>query len=86
VSRRSDSVLKNGTVVSGLMAPSAGRMVRNLCIGKTRPPLVSRSGWRRPGLTGLWQINGRSGVTTTLALRLDLVSIENWSLSLDPAS
>jgi exopolysaccharide biosynthesis polyprenyl glycosylphosphotransferase len=35
------------------------------------------------GLTGWWQINGRSGVTATEALRLDLFYIENWSLSLD---
>jgi lipopolysaccharide/colanic/teichoic acid biosynthesis glycosyltransferase len=58
-------------------------MVRNLCIGKTWPPLVTRYWWRRPGLTGWSQINGRSGVRTTLALRLDLSYIENWSLSLD---
>jgi lipopolysaccharide/colanic/teichoic acid biosynthesis glycosyltransferase len=35
------------------------------------------------GLTGWWQINGRSGVTAEEALRLDLFYIENWSLSLD---
>jgi exopolysaccharide biosynthesis polyprenyl glycosylphosphotransferase len=35
------------------------------------------------GLTGWWQINGRSGVTAAEALRLDLFYIENWSLSLD---
>jgi exopolysaccharide biosynthesis polyprenyl glycosylphosphotransferase len=35
------------------------------------------------GLTGWWQINGRSGVTAEEALRLDLFYVENWSLSLD---
>ena len=35
------------------------------------------------GLTGWWQVNGRSGVTVEEALRLDLFYIENWSLSLD---
>jgi exopolysaccharide biosynthesis polyprenyl glycosylphosphotransferase len=35
------------------------------------------------GLTGWWQINGRSKVTADEALRLDLFYIENWSLSLD---
>jgi lipopolysaccharide/colanic/teichoic acid biosynthesis glycosyltransferase len=35
------------------------------------------------GLTGWWQINGRSMVTAEEALRLDLFYIENWSLSLD---
>jgi exopolysaccharide biosynthesis polyprenyl glycosylphosphotransferase len=37
----------------------------------------------RAGITGWWQINGRSGVTVEEAVRLDLFYIENWSLSLD---
>jgi exopolysaccharide biosynthesis polyprenyl glycosylphosphotransferase len=35
------------------------------------------------GVTGWWQINGRSGVTPEEAIRLDQFYIENWSLSLD---
>jgi exopolysaccharide biosynthesis polyprenyl glycosylphosphotransferase len=35
------------------------------------------------GVTGWWQINGRSRVTPEEALRLDLFYIENWSLTLD---
>jgi exopolysaccharide biosynthesis polyprenyl glycosylphosphotransferase len=35
------------------------------------------------GVTGWWQINGRSLVTPEKALRLDLFYIENWSLALD---
>ena len=35
------------------------------------------------GVTGWWQINGRSAVTPEEALRLDLFYIENWSLTLD---
>jgi lipopolysaccharide/colanic/teichoic acid biosynthesis glycosyltransferase len=35
------------------------------------------------GLTGWWQINGRSDVTPGEAIRLDQFYIENWSLSLD---
>ena len=35
------------------------------------------------GVTGWWQINGRSTVTPKEALRLDQFYIENWSLSLD---
>ncbi len=35
------------------------------------------------GVTGWWQINGRSHVTPEEALRLDLFYIENWSLTLD---
>ena len=35
------------------------------------------------GMTGWWQINGRSEVTPEEALRLDQFYIENWSLTLD---
>lgn len=37
----------------------------------------------RAGVTGWWQINGRSDVSSDEALRMDLFYIENWSLSLD---
>jgi exopolysaccharide biosynthesis polyprenyl glycosylphosphotransferase len=35
------------------------------------------------GITGWWQINGRSELTPAEAVRLDLFYIENWSLALD---
>lgn len=37
----------------------------------------------RAGITGWWQINGRSDISPEEAVRLDLFYIENWSLSLD---
>jgi lipopolysaccharide/colanic/teichoic acid biosynthesis glycosyltransferase len=37
----------------------------------------------RPGLTGLWQISGRSELTWQQAMRLDLYYVEKWSLLLD---
>lgn len=37
----------------------------------------------KPGLTGLWQINGRSDLTWDESVRLDLRYVENWSLMLD---
>jgi exopolysaccharide biosynthesis polyprenyl glycosylphosphotransferase len=37
----------------------------------------------KAGMTGWWQINGRSNVDLKDAVRLDLFYIENWSLSLD---
>jgi exopolysaccharide biosynthesis polyprenyl glycosylphosphotransferase len=37
----------------------------------------------RAGLTGWWQIHGRSGVEPKDALKMDLFYIENWSLTLD---
>jgi exopolysaccharide biosynthesis polyprenyl glycosylphosphotransferase len=36
-----------------------------------------------PGLTGLWQVSGRSEVSFHDMVRLDLHYIRNWSLSLD---
>jgi lipopolysaccharide/colanic/teichoic acid biosynthesis glycosyltransferase len=37
----------------------------------------------KPGLTGLWQVNGRSDLSRDEAVRLDLRYVENWSLALD---
>lgn len=34
----------------------------------------------RPGLTGLWQVSGRSSLSWDDSLRLDLYYVENWSL------
>lgn len=58
-----------------------------------RPPLpdeVERytdDAWRRllvrPGITGLWQVSGRSSLPWMETLRLDLYYVDNWSLTLD---
>jgi lipopolysaccharide/colanic/teichoic acid biosynthesis glycosyltransferase len=37
----------------------------------------------KPGLTGLWQVSGRSDLSWEEAVQLDLRYIENWSLALD---
>jgi exopolysaccharide biosynthesis polyprenyl glycosylphosphotransferase len=37
----------------------------------------------RPGLTGLWQISGRSDLSWEESVRLDLRYVENWNLALD---
>jgi exopolysaccharide biosynthesis polyprenyl glycosylphosphotransferase len=37
----------------------------------------------RPGLTGLWQVSGRSDLPWEESLRLDLWYVDNWSLVLD---
>ena len=39
----------------------------------------------RPGLTGLWQVSGRSELTFEDAIRLDLYYVENWSMLQDLA-
>jgi exopolysaccharide biosynthesis polyprenyl glycosylphosphotransferase len=58
-----------------------------------RPPLPSEvagdpaEGRRRllvkPGITGLWQVSGRSDLSWEESLRLDLRYVENWTLALD---
>ena len=37
----------------------------------------------KPGLTGLWQISGRSDLSWEESVRLDLRYVENWSLASD---
>jgi exopolysaccharide biosynthesis polyprenyl glycosylphosphotransferase len=37
----------------------------------------------KPGLTGLWQVSGRSDLSWDESVRLDLRYVENWSLLLD---
>ncbi|MFI8368242.1 sugar transferase [Streptomyces sp. NPDC085466] len=37
----------------------------------------------KPGLTGLWQISGRSDLSWEETVRLDLRYVEDWSLALD---
>lgn len=39
----------------------------------------------KPGMTGLWQVSGRSDLSWDEAVRLDLYYVENWSLTLDLA-
>lgn len=34
----------------------------------------------RPGMTGLWQVGGRSGLSWEESVRLDLYYVENWSM------
>ena len=37
----------------------------------------------KPGMTGLWQINGRSDLTWDESVRFDLYYVENWSVMSD---
>ncbi|WP_253277150.1 sugar transferase [Rhodococcus sp. RD6.2] len=59
-----------------------------------RPPLIAEvekyddGGVRRrmlvkPGLTGLWQVSGRSDLSWEESVRMDLRYVENWSMTLD---
>jgi exopolysaccharide biosynthesis polyprenyl glycosylphosphotransferase len=58
-----------------------------------RPPLpaevtrydgtVYRRLYIKPGITGLWQISGRSDLSWEESVRLDLRYVENWSIATD---
>ncbi|GAA1421069.1 sugar transferase [Agrococcus citreus] len=58
-----------------------------------RPPLerevlrydehVHRKFLVKPGITGLWQVSGRSNLSWEESVRLDLYYVENWSLAAD---
>ena len=37
----------------------------------------------RPGLTGLWQVSGRSDLSWEQTVRLDLRYVDNWSVAMD---
>ena len=37
----------------------------------------------KPGMTGLWQVSGRSDLSWDESVRLDLRYVENWSFALD---
>jgi exopolysaccharide biosynthesis polyprenyl glycosylphosphotransferase len=47
------------------------------------PDNASRRLHVRPGMTGLWQVSGRSDLTFDEALRLDLYYVDNWSMVQD---
>ena len=47
------------------------------------PAHSSRRALVTPGLTGLWQVSGRSHLEGDEAVQLDLRYVENWSLTLD---
>ncbi len=60
-----------------------------------RPALESETSlysewvWRRlhvkPGMTGLWQVSGRSALSWEESIRMDLQYVNNWNLRLDLA-
>ena len=68
-------------------------LVGDMSLVGPRPPLpdevtryaahVRRRLVVKPGLTGLWQVSGRSDLSWDESVRLDLRYVENWSLALD---
>ncbi|QNE48052.1 sugar transferase [Glaciihabitans sp. INWT7] len=65
-------------------------LIGDMSLVGPRPPLpvevdgyedrVRRRLYIKPGLTGMWQINGRSTLSWEDSVRLDLYYVENWSV------
>lgn len=68
-------------------------LIGDMSLVGPRPPLPSEADTYgsyvrrklavKPGMTGLWQINGRSDLCWDDAVRFDVRYVENWSLTLD---
>lgn len=68
-------------------------LVGDMSVVGPRPPLpeeatsydgvATRRLYIKPGITGLWQVSGRSDLTWEESVRLDLSYVENWSLLQD---
>jgi lipopolysaccharide/colanic/teichoic acid biosynthesis glycosyltransferase len=37
----------------------------------------------KPGITGLWQVSGRSDLSWDESVRIDVRYVENWTLTFD---
>jgi exopolysaccharide biosynthesis polyprenyl glycosylphosphotransferase len=95
--RRDPRITKVGAVLRRYSLdelPQLLNVVRgDMALVGPRPPLpeeaakyseeVRRRLLVKPGLTGLWQVSGRSDLAWADAVRLDLGYVENWSLGLD---
>ncbi|MGE2713329.1 sugar transferase [Mycolicibacterium litorale] len=51
--------------------------------GAEFPGFVQRRLLVKPGMTGLWQVSGRSDISEQDRVRLDLYYVENWSMDQD---
>lgn len=65
-------------IVGGTMAlvgprPALPREVAVYC------PIAKRRLEAKPGLTGLWQVSGRSNLTWDVSIRLDATYVDSWS-------
>ena len=68
-------------------------LIGDMSVVGPRPPLprevtdydgtVYRRLYIKPGITGLWQVSGRSDLTWDESVRLDLRYVENWSVMND---
>jgi exopolysaccharide biosynthesis polyprenyl glycosylphosphotransferase len=95
--RRDPRVTRVGNVLRKWSLDELPQLI-NVLIGDMslvgpRPPLPTEVAWYdqdvarrllvKPGMTGLWQVSGRSDLPWEDGIRLDLYYVENWSLAAD---
>ncbi len=95
--RRDPRVTRVGTVLRRFSLDEIPQLINvvkgDMSLVGPRPPLpeevavyssdANRRLRVRPGLTGLWQVSGRSDLSWEESLRLDLRYVDNWTLALD---
>lgn len=97
--RRDPRVTRVGRVIRRLSLDELPQLVNvlrgDMSLVGPRPPLPAevaayddralRRLHVRPGITGLWQVSGRSELSWEDTVRMDLTYVENWSLAGDAA-
>jgi exopolysaccharide biosynthesis polyprenyl glycosylphosphotransferase len=97
--RRDPRVTRVGTFIRRYSLDELPQLINvlagDMSLVGPRPPLpaeVERYGFDarrrllvKPGLTGLWQVSGRSDLSWEETVQLDLRYVENWSLTMDAA-
>jgi exopolysaccharide biosynthesis polyprenyl glycosylphosphotransferase len=97
--RRDPRVTRVGSVLRRWSLDELPQLINvfkgNMSLVGPRPPLPSEVAWYdqdiarrllvKPGMTGLWQVSGRSDLSWEDGIRLDLYYVENWSLAADLA-
>ena len=82
---RTTTVAPSSGEPSASASPGATGAPEPLAILKVEAydPDVNRRLRVKPGLTGLWQVSGRSDLSWEDTVRLDLYYVDNWSMFVD---
>ena len=70
-------------ILKGNMSLIGPRPLSYWEFSRIKNPAIKRRYSVRPGLTGLWQVSGRSNLNFEERIKMDLAYIDNWSLTLD---
>jgi exopolysaccharide biosynthesis polyprenyl glycosylphosphotransferase len=70
-------------VLAGSMSLVGPRPYPDYEVQQYTPTQKRRRFLVKPGITGLWQVSGRSDLDWDESIRLDLYYVENWSLLID---